>query len=417
MFGLFGTPSGLGVAAANTVSVLRARGERVATFDVRSDGAVAAFDDGDGGPKGVNLFHLNPNWLLPMLLAPDARRLHLERRLNACVTFWELPRVTASWIQLLDAMDVVLAPSAFVKEALVGSGLRTPIIDLPQAAFLPDVVAEDRTRFGIKPDAFAIAMSFATGSLIARKNPWASVGAFQLAFAEERDAQLVVRVLEDGSLAATSLLEGLRRAAAADSRIVVVEGDLDYRGVLSLYASCDAYMSLHRAEGLGLGPMEAMSLGKPVVATGWSGNMDFMTEDNSCLVTYRLVASDLGTGTPYGADIEAGGVEWAEPDVDSAAGHLRRLYEQPELRASIGATAARDMDARRAAVLEARFLVGLRDAHEGLPRSREHREKARYLRGLRRQHVRESGVHRAKVEAVRVARWLHLKRPAPPESP
>ncbi len=100
-----------------------------------------------------------------------------------------------------------------------------------------------------------------------------------------------------------------------------------------LQSCCDILLSLHRAEGFGLGPAEMMFLGKPVVATGWSATMDFMDADNSMPVRYELVPLAESVG-PYDA-----GPLWAEADVDHAAWCLGRLAEDPALATRIGARA------------------------------------------------------------------------------
>ena len=94
--------------------------------------------------------------------------------------------------------------------------------------------------------------------------------------------------------------------------------------LLGFLAASDAYVSLHRAEGFGLPLAEAMLLGKPAVATNYSGNLDFMTPRNSWLVDFRRVALDRGH-RPY----PAGGT-WAEPDLDHAAEQMRHVYRHRE---------------------------------------------------------------------------------------
>jgi glycosyltransferase involved in cell wall biosynthesis len=96
-----------------------------------------------------------------------------------------------------------------------------------------------------------------------------------------------------------------------------------------LESVCDAFLSLHRSEGFGLGLAESMFLGKPAVGTNWSGNTDFMDARNSCPVDCTLVtlAEDCG---PYKA-----GQRWADPDVDHAAWYLRKLVDDPAWRRRI----------------------------------------------------------------------------------
>src|SRR6202011_739764 len=114
--------------------------------------------------------------------------------------------------------------------------------------------------------------------------------AFQSAFSSDDSAHLVIKVNNAQAAGArSSLLAQLRdQVANLGNRVTLVENVLAYDEVLQLYASCDVFVGLHRAEGLGLGLMEAMALGKPVIATGWSGNMTFMNQVNSCLVGFLL---------------------------------------------------------------------------------------------------------------------------------
>jgi glycosyltransferase involved in cell wall biosynthesis len=129
-------------------------------------------------------------------------------------------------------------------------------------------------------------------------------------------------------------------AARGDARIIVRDDLLEARHLRALQACCDACVSLHRCEGFGLLTAEAMLMGKPVIATGYSGNMEYMTPANSCLVDYRLVP--VGAGDyPH-----AQGQRWAEPDIADAARHMRALYGDRALGHRLGDRAAADMHAR-----------------------------------------------------------------------
>src|SRR5206468_306111 len=134
----------------------------------------------------------------------------------------------------------------------------------------------------------------------------------------------------------SNLLAELRdEIARLGNRVTLIESILTYAEVLQLYASCDVFVSLHRAEGFGLGLMEAMALGKPVIATGWSGNMTFMNRVNSCLVGFRLIPVDGSVG-PYSRAFLGREVRWADPETDEAAAWMQVLARDATLRASIG---------------------------------------------------------------------------------
>jgi glycosyltransferase involved in cell wall biosynthesis len=139
------------------------------------------------------------------------------------------------------------------------------------------------------------------------------------------------------------LLDRLHQIAADDPRIVLIDRQLALPDLFSLYASCDVFVSLHRAEGLGLILMEMMSLGKPVIATAWSGNMDFTNSDNTCLVDYDMVPVQA-TLIPY--QQESVRSEWANPRLATAVRWMRRLLAEPDLHRRIGQQAALDMRRR-----------------------------------------------------------------------
>jgi glycosyltransferase involved in cell wall biosynthesis len=125
-----------------------------------------------------------------------------------------------------------------------------------------------------------------------------------------------------------------------------------------LMAAVDIVLSLHRSEGFGLVPAEAMQLGKPVVATGWSGNMDFMNAGNSAPVAYTMVPVQ----DPYDGAFVADGQLWAEADVDDAANWLRRLAADPELRRRMGDAARADIAKQLSPQSVAQTVAKLLDA-------------------------------------------------------
>jgi glycosyltransferase involved in cell wall biosynthesis len=171
-------------------------------------------------------------------------------------------------------------------------------------------------------------------SVAERKNPWGLIAAFERAFDASDNVLLVIKTAFGEQFPEDfAKLE----AAAQGSRVRIIHTVHTQEETLSLMACSDAYVSRHRSEGLCLTMAEAMLLGKPTIATGYSGNMDFMTEANSLLVDYRIV--ELGkVYPPYTAD-----QHWAEPSVDHAASLMRRLYDDRAFAAELGATGAADL--------------------------------------------------------------------------
>ncbi len=196
-----------------------------------------------------------------------------------------------------------------------------PIVQMPYPLNLsPDVAErnETRRRFGIPLDCFATFFNFDIRSGCDRKNPEGTMEAFAQAFRKEQAARLVLKVSSaETDISRLRALNDKAVALGIDERIVLVTDNLTRRDMLSLIAACDVYLSLHRGEGVGLGMLEAMSLGVPVVATNYGGNTDFCTEETAFLVPYQLVKPQ--TTFPLYKYVR----EWAEPDVNVAAAYLK----------------------------------------------------------------------------------------------
>jgi glycosyltransferase involved in cell wall biosynthesis len=348
---------GQGSAARTTIRLLLENGYRVSIIDIDAQfgrsGHDRSFDhlkraSGDETPYAINLFHLNPPELGAVARA-HPEWLDRPGGLNVIVPFWELPMVPKSWIPSLESVDLILAPTHYIEHMMAAQVRNVPVRHYAQTTFLPPDCQPDRTAFGLPDNAVLFITSFEMFSDINRKNTWAVLAAFDRAFSKNDDATLVIKVNNARSLPAfEEEVDRLHAFAARNGRVIVIERVLSPTEVISLYASCDVLVSLHRAEGLGLSPMEAMLLGKPVIATGWSGNMDFMTEQNSCLVPYRLVPVNSNAQSGYKPSYIGGETVWADPDVDYAAAWMQRLASDPGLREKIGNAARTDMLVRQA---------------------------------------------------------------------
>lgn len=409
---------GLGVATRNTIRMLTGLGTPTALTDVDPGGERRGHDTtyaplpddataDERTPYQITLFHMNAPgladqlWLNKSWSALD--------RITATVPFWELPRLPASWLPILDSVDLILAPTHFVEDAVRASLPEANVIYYRQTVFVPENVPSDRAKWGIPEGAVAFVSSFDISSDIERKNPEAVIDAFRIAFPDDEDVALVLKVNSSAEARAlfADRLEALLDAAAAEPRIVLIDRVLDYGDVLSLYASSDVLLSLHRSEGLGLSLMEAMSLGKPVVTTGWSGNMDFTTEENSCLVGYDFIPVE-SRHPSYSSEIIGEGILWADPRVDEAAAFMRRLAADREYAAALGARAKADMAAARAAYESGEIVEALRaalapDTHVWAKHTDKRAQLTRIARGTPYRNIRRFG--------GRVLRRLGLRKP------
>lgn len=286
-------------------------------------------------PQDVSLFCINADQM-PVVhehLGAEA----FAGRYNIGCWFWELERFPARWHGAFALVDEIWVMSEFVRGAIAACTDK-PVHVVPLAVQPPDALPVSRAALELPDDAFVVLASFDFNSWMARKNPQAAIAAFRAAFPpQRRDVRLLLKTINGHRLPAA--LRELRDAAAADERIEVRDGFLDRHGMWSLQAACDAYLSLHRAEGFGLGLAECMALGKPVVATAYSGNLQFMREHNSCLVPYRLVPVGEGEYPAWRQQ------RWAEPDIVVAAAWLAQLADDPSTAQRIG-NAARDSSRR-----------------------------------------------------------------------
>jgi glycosyltransferase involved in cell wall biosynthesis/SAM-dependent methyltransferase len=261
-----------------------------------------------------------------------------EDRYNIGVWFWELPSFPPEWLDRFDHYHEIWAGSSYIANTLAPFSpipvVRLPPLLDPQS---PGDRHRGRDRLGIT-DEFMFLFMFDYHSYFERKNPLAIVRAFRQVFGSADRARLVIKSVNGSSSASEAA--GLQTAVAADSRIMLVDDYISSEQVADLMSACDCYVSLHRSEGMGLTMAHAMAAGKPVIATGWSGNTDFMDASNSLLVRFELVQLDRDVG-PY----KAGGT-WADPDVDHASALMRYLFERPDEAHALGEAARRDLAAR-----------------------------------------------------------------------
>jgi glycosyltransferase involved in cell wall biosynthesis len=266
-------------------------------------------------PYDTNVVCLNADTLAQF--ATDVGIDFFANRYSIGVWFWETNVFRAEDRAAARLLDEIWVASDYVRHAIA------PEVDIP-VHVVPVPVEPPPGPFLSKseldlPDAFTFLFLFDFVSA-ERKNPTMVVEAFTRAFAPGEGPTLVLKSI-NGRERKRDRLEELLALAEGRDDVVVRDGYVPPAERDSYVAACDCYVSLHRSEGFGLTLTEAMACGKPVIATGYSGNLDFMSQDTSYLVPYRLVEIP----DEWWAYVEH--AQWAEPDVSAAADLMRLVYE------------------------------------------------------------------------------------------
>ncbi|WP_058601703.1 glycosyltransferase [Aureimonas ureilytica] len=269
------------------------------------------------GAHAINIIEIAANEL-PTLFAhiPQDR---FDRSYNILRTYWELSRAPEEWRSLLEPIDEIWAPNSFVAESFQSIFDKTITI-VPPCVSLPDWEKSPVERFIKYPSWFHFLFSFDYFSFPQRKNPLGVVRAFRRAFPDpSTPVGLIIK--STGAVGHfPEIKQELQSAARHDPRIRVLDEHFSRDEMLSLIEVADCYVSLHRSEGFGLGMVEAMMMGKPVIGTGYSGNAEFVRDDTAFPVDYRL------RPLAAGEYVYSEGQVWAEPDEVSSAAQMVRVF-------------------------------------------------------------------------------------------
>ena len=302
-----------------------------------NDSSFAAFEPNlvDGLAPGIRLFHLNGDEVDAALATIEQRQPGAFRDGNNIVfPAWELPRYPAAWARSLERFDEVWTASAFVENS-VAAAVSVPVLRIPNACEPHLETPLGREHFGL-PGGYLVLFVFDAWSYPARKNPFAAVETFRqvLLLRPQSGIHLVLKLSHSEHV--PGLVDSLRQAVSGIAEhVTIIDATVALDEARSL--ACDCFLSLHRSEGFGRGPAEAMFFGKPVVATGWSGNMEYMNAGVSFPVGYQLIPVAEGDYPEWQEQV------WAEPDIAAAAAAMLTLIDDPALREEIGARARAHM--------------------------------------------------------------------------
>lgn len=272
----------------------------------------------------INVIHINAQEM-PLSYVQLGRSVW-DGRYNIAFWLWESEHFPPEWLPALNLVDEIWTPSDFAGIA-VKKHTQKPVITMLYPLY--NVSVEEcfnRAYFNLPEKVFLFFCTYDSASVEYRKNPLSAAKAFKEAF---REGNVSCGLVIKAGHAADVDLEPLKAELYGLENIFFIREELTRNEMNGLLQCVDVYVSLHRAEGFALVCAEAMFLGKPVIATNWSANTEFMTPEDSCLVNCTLKPLDRD----YGPFIK--GTYWAEPDVMHAAAYMQKLYETPDFYAGI----------------------------------------------------------------------------------
>ena len=293
-------------------------------------------------PHDINLVCINPDTLASF--AEHVGQSFFADRYTIGVWFWETEELPPSMAWAFDLVDEVWAASDFVVSAVAArADGRALLWKFPLAIVAPTIDPTlDRARLGLPADRFLFLASFDYLSVVERKNPIGAIDAFRRAFRVDDGAALVVKSVNGDERADDRAR--VRYAARGRADIVFIEERLSAQTNASLIAAADCLVSVHRSEGFGFNLADAIALGRPVIATGYGGHLEFMVDLDEWLVPYQMVM--VGEGQhPYPAD-----ALWADPNLDATAAIMRSVFSDP--------ARARDRAGRAQRQVTERFSLG-----------------------------------------------------------
>jgi glycosyltransferase involved in cell wall biosynthesis len=347
--GFLGDGSGIGRGGRATVVALEKGGLWVQRHDLRIDLRADNLAAAGIGRDGVWLCHANPPEAVAFMRRSRSPFWKTRYRIGYWV--WELPRIPDAWARAAPLFHEIWTPSQFSADA-IRAGLKDPAVIvriMPHP--LPDMPSRD---FGAARGGgpFTFLAMCDVKSTLARKNPFGAIAAFKSAFAPD-DTDVLLQVKLSSTEANPLALAQVVEAVGGRGNIVILTERLSDREADALIAGADVFVSLHRSEGFGLSIAQAMAAGRAVIATDWSGNIDFSRE-GTIKIPYTLVEARDPTGV-----YEHPEVLWAEPDLAVAAAAMARLAASPAETASLGAAAFKSIRARLPTQYDPNLLMQL----------------------------------------------------------
>lgn len=339
VIGPFEKASGLGQACRMTASILENTKYKVAKYNFDLDNpAPVGYNDVDEDFEQlysnvpINLIHLNAE-SIPLAYAylPDV----YSDSYNIGYFYWELNSPASCHYLSLNLLDEIWVATDY-GVSIYESNFKNDVVNVGMIAEdIPKSDPNDARDFlksivNVNDKSFVFLTVFDSFSFIQRKNPLGVIKAFQRAFTNGQDVNLILKTQNRDFVfdhAQEKMWNNIYELTDNDNRIHIINETFTYKNLLKFKQASDCYVSLHKSEGWGFGMIEAMQIGVPVICTDYSGNLDFCNDENVMLVDYEneyLNADDYIFVRP--------GQYWANPSIDSASQAMKKIYQNEELR-------------------------------------------------------------------------------------
>ncbi|NHN35270.1 glycosyltransferase family 4 protein [Paenibacillus agricola] len=333
------TATGLGIASREYVKALKRQGVKIAI------GAKRSRKNKISKKHRVLVYHHSPNTL----------NIKKERKYYKTIiinTVWETTRIPRRWIKPINQADAVCVPSLQNKQALRNSGIKIPIFIVPHGVHSQMFTPKKKWSYNNKKKKFTFISIFGFQH---RKNPEALLKGYWKEFSARDNVRLIIKTNGNAPyenkhwikkrIKAYKARLNLRKSTAS---LRIITRYLKSKSLRKLYAKGHAFVLPTRGEGVGLPYLESLASGTPVIATGWGGHMDFLTKKNSFLVQYKLQPPIIGMNRkssisrPFRDLFAEKGQLWAEVDMNSLRGQMRKAYQNPLLCKMKGQRGRRD---------------------------------------------------------------------------
>jgi len=246
---------------------------------------------------------------------------------NIGYTVWETTKLPGQWVAMCNQMDEIWVPCDWNVVAFKRSGVTVPVKKVPHTfSHLSFKQSKQVERsFAIPTDRFNFYSIFQWS---ARKNPDALLQAYWNEFGVDEQVCLVLKTffhdngLPDKERIKQHIQEIKKRLWLRETPpVVLIHDALSRDEILELHKQCNCFVLPHRAEGWGIPHFEAMAMGNCCISTHYSGNLEFMNDNNSILVNCNETPCFSMDRPTYN-----GKMMWGEPHIDDLGKKMRICY-------------------------------------------------------------------------------------------